>query len=405
MSVVRITAMRHDLPALEGVSAWRRRTAHVGPPPWHRGRAPLSAPDERATGAPESVEGSGHRDRGHVPRCDGGAGDEPAVAAAAAREPPPESPGEGRGVVRRDCRRTADRLGGSTRTMTVDGEHRYEKLTWPQVNEAVEDEQLVVIPVGSTEDHGPHLPLDVDQVLPGTICAETVAGRDDALLFPTVTHGYLPHHMDMPGGITIAWHRFVDHLIDVCASLVHHGFRKLLLVNGHGSNHHLVQQAARQVIVQHPGTHCAMLSWWQIDELQEAFREISDGGARGSGHAAELETSLYLHIDPDRVDMDEAVRDVSYPESDHFYATGLAADPDDVSTSVSMMEWWTTISRTGVKGDATLASAEKGERFLDEAVDGLHSILDELRAYPFREVDDHHDRDVSDDEYDVFRPR
>lgn len=289
--------------------------------------------------------------------------------------------------------------------MAVDGEHRYEKLKWPQVNDAVEDGQMVVVPVGSTEDHGPHLPLDVDQVLPETICNGTVKTRDDALLFPTVTHGYLPHHMDMPGGITIKWHRFVDYLIDVCVSLAHHGFRKILLVNGHGSNHHLVQQVARQVIIQYPGVHCAMLSWWQIDELQETFREVSDGGSRGSGHAAELETSLYLHIDPDRVNMAEAVRDVSYPESSHFYTTGLAEQPEDVSTPVSMMEWWTTISKTGIKGDATLATPEKGNQFLDAAVEGLHSILDELAAYPFRQIDDHHERVVSNDEYDVFRPR
>lgn len=289
--------------------------------------------------------------------------------------------------------------------MSTTDEHRYGKLTWPEINEAVEDGKMVLVPVGSTEDHGPHLPLDVDQVLPETICEETAKGRDDVLLFPTITHGYLPHHMDMPGGITIQWRRFVGHLIDVCVSLAHHGFTKILLVNGHGSNHHLVQQVARQVIIQYPGVQCAMLSWWQIEELQEMAREVTDGGARASGHAGELETSLYLHIAPDHVDVDEAVRDVSYPETPYFYATGLAEEPEGVSTPVSMMEWWTTISETGIKGDATLASAEKGERLLAAAVAGLDAILEAFRSYPVREIDDHHARTVTDDEYDPFRPR
>jgi creatinine amidohydrolase len=284
-------------------------------------------------------------------------------------------------------------------------DYRYQKLTWPQINDAVEDGTMIVIPVGSTEDHGPHLPLDVDQVIPETICEETVRTRDDALLFQTITNGFLPHHMDFPGGTTIHWHRFVDYLIDVCVSLAHHGFRKLLLVNGHGSNHHLVQQAARQVIVQYPHVQCGMLSWWEIEEFREQFREHAEAGSRGSGHAGEMETSVYLHVDPDRVDMEKAERDVSYPTGDHFYAYGIAGDPEDVSTNVSMMEWWSTVSRTGVKGDPTVATAEKGRRFLEGAVAGLHSILDEYREFPIREIDDHHARPVEDDEYDPFRPR
>lgn len=284
-------------------------------------------------------------------------------------------------------------------------EYRYQKLSWPAVNDAVEEGKMIVIPVGSTEDHGPHLPLDVDQVIPGSICERTVRKRTDALLFQRISHGYLPHHMDMPGGTTITWHRYVDYLIDVCTSLVHHGFDRILLVNGHGSNHHLIEQASRQINVQYPSVRCGMLSWWQIEEVGEAFQNIADGGPRGSGHAGELETSIYLAVDPDRVDMDEAVRDISYPQKKHFHATGLAHDPEDTSTPVTMTEWWSTVSETGIMGDPTLASAEKGIQFLDAAVDGLHSILDEFKKYPIRDIDDSHVRDVTDDEYDQFRPR
>ena len=160
-------------------------------------------------------------------------------------------------------------------------EYRYWKLTWPQVNAAVEAGKTVVIPVGSTEDHGHHLPLDVDQVLPETICETAVRERDDALLFQTIPHGYLPHHMDYPGGITIRWDTFVNYLIDVGVSLCHHGFRRLLFVNGHGSNHHLVEQATRQVNLQYPGARAAMISWWEIEELREAAAELREAGPEG----------------------------------------------------------------------------------------------------------------------------
>jgi len=153
---------------------------------------------------------------------------------------------------------------------------RYDELTSPEIDEAAEDGATIVVPVGATEDHGPHLPLDVDRRIVEAVCEPAVAARDDALLFPTIDHGYLPHHMDFPGGITIDWRTFVDYVIDVCVSLAHHGFERILLVNGHGSNHHLLELASRQVMLQYPDIHCAMLSWWEIDEVRDRER-----GSRG----------------------------------------------------------------------------------------------------------------------------
>ncbi|MFB6136195.1 MAG: creatininase family protein [Halobacteriaceae archaeon] len=285
-------------------------------------------------------------------------------------------------------------------------EYRYEKLTWEEVDERAGEETLVVVPVGSTEDHGPHLPLDVDQRIPTAVCERTARDREDTLLFPTVSQGYLPHHMDYPGGVTIGWETFVNHLIDVGVSLAHHGFRKVLFVNGHGSNHHLVEQASRQIVIQYPEVQAAMLSWWELEEVREEFRRIRDAGPKGTAHAGELETSVYLHLDPDRVKTEEAPRDVSYPESRYFNNVDLAGEkPANASTSVTMTEWWSTTSETGVKGDASVATAEKGERVLAAAVAGLHELLDGFAAYPIREVEDHHSGGRPDRAYDPFRPR
>jgi creatinine amidohydrolase len=287
-------------------------------------------------------------------------------------------------------------------------EYRYRKLTWPQVNAAVEAGKTVVIPVGSTEDHGHHMPLDVDQVLPETICETAIEAReaDDTLLFQTIPHGYLPHHMDYPGGITIRWDTFVNYLIDVGVSLCHHGFERLLFVNGHGSNHHLVEQATRQINLQYPGARAAMISWWEIEELREAAAEYREAGPEGTSHAGELETSLYLHVDDEHVDMDRAVRDVTYHRGPYFHNTDLAGETDpDHSTAATMMPYWSTVSETGVRGDASVATAEKGERFLAAAAEGLNALLDGFNEYPLREIEDKHVRDVDDRGYDPFRPR
>jgi len=94
---------------------------------------------------------------------------------------------------------------------TDSGEHRYERRTRAEVDAAAEADALVLIPVGSTEDHGPHLPLDVDQVIPTAICEAVAETTDDVLRFPPIDQGYLPHHMDFPGGVTIGWETFVRY--------------------------------------------------------------------------------------------------------------------------------------------------------------------------------------------------
>lgn len=291
-------------------------------------------------------------------------------------------------------------------TVASDNEYRYNKLSWPEIKESVEEEKMILVPVGAHEDHGHHLPLDVDCEIAETVCDRTASERDDVLLFPTVDHGFLPHHMDFPGGITVGWETYVKYVIDLCVSLAHHGFRKILLVNGHGSNHHLLQQVVRQVILQYPDVHCAMLSWWELDEVREAAAELRDAGPHGTSHAGEMETSIYMHLHPDRVDMEKARRDISYPQSKHFNAYDLAGERDeDWSTSVTMMEWWSTLSETSTRGDASVATAEKGAAFLEAAVEGMHSVLDEFATYPHRERTNHHARDVEEREFDPFRPK
>lgn len=285
-------------------------------------------------------------------------------------------------------------------------DHRYEKLTWEEIDTAAESDTLLLVPVGSTEDHGPHLPLDVDQRLPSSVCEAVAERREDTLVLSTLTQGYLPHHMDMPGGITIRWETFVNYVIDVGVSLAHHGFDRILFVNGHGSNQHLLEQATRQVNLQYPEARCAVLSWWELEEVKETLREKRKAGPTGVGHAGEMETAMYLHLAPEEVKMDQAVRDVNAPDNRYFHNVDFAGEnrPED-STAVTMMPWWTTFSETGVMGDATAATAELGEALFTAAVDGLDAVLDGFAAYPLRPIDDKHGRDVADEEYGPFRPR
>src|SRR5690606_27274973 len=128
------------------------------------------------------------------------------------------------------------------------------------------------------------------------VCHE--AGRrapETMLVMPAVPYGYCHHVMDFPGTITIQPSTFVTFLLDITRSLAHHGFERIVVINGHGSNHPLVEQVGRQTNLQTTAL-CATLSWWQL--VAEYWNsELRESGPGGSAHACELETSMYLHLD------------------------------------------------------------------------------------------------------------
>ena len=130
---------------------------------------------------------------------------------------------------------------------------RYERLTWPEVRRAAAEHRVALIPVGTLEDHGPHLPIDADLRIISEICRRAAEDApDEIVLLPAIPHGYDPHHMDFPGAISIGWDTFTRYCKDVGTSLAHHGFTRMLYYNGHGSNQNLVEMAARLVMIDHP---------------------------------------------------------------------------------------------------------------------------------------------------------
>jgi NAD+ synthase (glutamine-hydrolysing) len=129
--------------------------------------------------------------------------------------------------------------------MAVADEYRYHRLTWEEMNDAIAAQKVVVLPTGSTEQHGPHLPLDVDAFLVESVCLEL--GRraaDRVLVLPTVSFGLNRHHIDFPGTIGIAWDNYVRFLLDIVKSVAHHGFKKVLIGLSGGIDSSLVATVA-----------------------------------------------------------------------------------------------------------------------------------------------------------------
>lgn len=255
----------------------------------------------------------------------------------------------------------------------------YARLTWPEIKRVAGEDRVCLVPVATLEDHGPHLPIDADLRIVDTICRVAAEeAPDDIVLLPPIPHGYSPHHMDFPGPITVAWDTFTRYLVDVGTSLAHHGFRRILYLNGHGSNQNLVEMAARLVSVQRPEVLAAAAFYLSSPEALAVVEDLRESRRGGMAHACELETSLYLAIDPGAVDMDLAVDEESYPGGRHAWL-------DWSDGPLKIMPWWSSFSRTGVQGRPTLATAHKGKALLDAAVEECVGFVRELREKPLPE--------------------
>ena len=263
---------------------------------------------------------------------------------------------------------------------------RYEEHTWPELKELAKREDLVVvIPTATLEDHGHHLPVDTDARLVSASCERAVAAADgQALLVPTQVHGYTPHHMDFPGSVTLRWNVFVEALVDQGRSLCHHGFDRILFVNGHGSNQPLVDIAARLIGVEHRNAVCGSCFYLQSQHAKDVIAEVRDSPRPGGmAHACELETSLYLALEPDLVQMDKAVREIPDWDSEHVWL-------DWSDGPLQVWPHWSGLSRSGVVGDATVATADKGKRLLSAAVDEIRAYIAEIATRRRLPGEDHH---------------
>jgi creatinine amidohydrolase len=254
---------------------------------------------------------------------------------------------------------------------------RLAELTSPAIGRLLERPHVALLPVGSTEQHGPHLPLDVDIRLATALCDEAAraAGPDiAALVAPPLALGVSEHHMGFPGTLSLDAETFVAVLFQIGRSLVRHGFDRLLIVNGHAGNVGAIQVASAKLRLE-GGARCVLfLSHWSLGG--KAFASVRESLAGGTGHACEYETSLYLHVRPDLVDMDAAVCE---PASPPF----PGAPPLDLFVApLFAAALGHDFSGSGVIGDPTLASAEKGRLVFDAEAAALAALVRDLALAP-----------------------
>ncbi|MCC7434401.1 MAG: creatininase family protein [Methanoregulaceae archaeon] len=234
------------------------------------------------------------------------------------------------------------------------------ELTWPEV-EALSREIVVLIPTGSCEQHGPHLPVFTDSIL-ATAVAEGAEARipDRVLMTPTLWLGASGHHLAFAGTLSASMDTYMGALTSVISSLQRHGFRKFFIINGHGGNNEPNGVALRQIKEQLPALMIGHSGYY--GPVAEETADVLEGPFKEIRHACEAEASLMMHIRPDLVRKDKLRDD------------GLAPEP----AVYGMIHLFDEMTEEGSLGYATLGMPAKGKAIFDAAVAALVKQLTAL---------------------------
>ena len=245
------------------------------------------------------------------------------------------------------------------------------KMKPREVEEAIKRGAVVILPVGTIEQHGYHLPLDTDVAVP-TYIAEKAAERTGDVVVPPVNYGYNEKDLAFIGTVSVSAETFTCYLVEICRSLAHMGFKRIMILNGHGYNSTMVGTAG-MVVIEQTDAYCATADWWSL--IADTLDEIRESEAPGGmSHACEMETSVQMVLDPEHVDMSQAVKETDFPfKGSRFVWYDMRQSPVSLKLPFHML------TRSGVIGDATVATREKGERIVSAAVDRLVEFLEEFK--------------------------
>lgn len=233
-------------------------------------------------------------------------------------------------------------------------------LTWPEAEKVLTPDTVVVIPIGAeAKEHGPHLELQNDFLLAEYFKSRVLAASE-VVIAPTVNYNYYPAFLEYPGSTSLRLETARDLIVDICKSLAHYGPRRFYALNTGVSTVRALAPAAELLAAEG-----ILLRYTDLECLAEIEKEVCLQPA--GSHADETETSMMLVIAPETVDMSLAVKDCSAKGKG-----GLSRDPASGKT----------YSPSGIWGDPTLATPEKGEKIVEELTKILLAEIEALRLLP-----------------------
>ncbi|HEY8359432.1 MAG TPA: creatininase family protein [Ramlibacter sp.] len=241
---------------------------------------------------------------------------------------------------------------------------------------------VAVLPVGATEQHGPHLPLAVDQALVDGMVAQALPHLPPALpvlVLPTQQVGYSPEHGGFAGTLTLSWNTVLATWIELGECVARAGVRKLLLFNAHGGQASLLDIAARELRVR-----CGLIvygcNWWNLP-LDAANGQFTAQEHRFGVHGGEIETSLMLALRPQSVRMQQA-RDFASSSRERAEHYPVLGNGRSAKLGWAMQDY----NPQGAAGNAAAASAAKGRVVLEAVGVQLAALLQEVSRLPLATV-------------------
>lgn len=240
--------------------------------------------------------------------------------------------------------------------------------------------EIALLPLGATEQHGPHLPFETDTIIAGGVAARlaTKLPHPQKVAFlPVEEIGYSPEHLDFPGSRSLAYEEAIERWIGIGRQSAERGIRKFVMLNAHGGNSPLMTIVATELRVLH-GMLAVATSWTRFGYPPDL---VSDEERAIGIHGGFIETAVMLALRPDLVDMKKA-RD--FPSAQSRFARDFqhlrAYGPHAFGWKMG------DLSKEGVVGNAAAASAEAGEQILDHAVAGLAALMADVERFDMAQL-------------------
>jgi len=255
----------------------------------------------------------------------------------------------------------------------------FEDCNSKQLETFDKDNTLILFPVGTTEEHGPHLPVSTDATIAKCLAREIALGLKEegqpVLVLPTFWSGFSPKEMSRwPGTIRVRPRVVIDVIYDVCTSVIEMGFKKIVLLDCHGQHGGILNVVLREVIESHQ-TYMSVVK--PLSFASSLYQKIRKSEIGGSCHAGELETALMLYF-KQPVDKDAWTNKDIIRYHSEFFAGDL--DKGNTKSGVFLSTFGVQKSKTGAYGDPTVASEETGEKIVKEIVNVFKRFAKEFMS-------------------------
>lgn len=257
------------------------------------------------------------------------------------------------------------------------------ELTWPDIGKYLETDDLVMVPIGATEQHGHHTPLLVDTAWASDV-SEAVARQEKVLVAPPLHFGWSPHHLAYPGGITLRPETLTSVAVDIGESLISHGFRKVIFVNGNRVANLPPLQIAMAKLRFQTGAYVAIIDTHLI--ARKEVCEAAGNGRDASHHAGNVETSFMLHAHPELVRTDKISKLEDRPLAE--FASNFPMDPPfDQNVAFNQPTAFEFYERTeghGTYSNPGAASAEIGRAVLEVTIRRAVQFITQVKKLEVR---------------------